>query len=1553
MAITRTVMVALSCLTAVGIGLIGSTQAAAQQPGVSATRSISPSSVPASGGTVKVTVNIVGSYGVGSVVETLPRAEGFEYVSGSVVPSDIAPTASGREVTFPLVGEQSFTYDVAVPASPGEHTFSGALTYGLDKTVAQIGETTVTVDAAPSITASATRSISPSSVPASGGTVKVTVNIVGSYGVGSVVETLPPAEGFEYVSGSVVPSDIAPTASGREVTFPLVGEQSFTYDVTVPASPGEHTFSGALTYGLDKTVAQIGETTVTVDAAPSITASATRSISPSSVPASGGTVKVTVNIVGSYGVGSVVETLPPAEGFEYVSGSVVPSDIAPTASGREVTFPLVGEQSFTYDVTVPASPGEHTFSGALTYGLDKTVAQIGETTVTVDAAPSITASATRSISPSSVPASGGTVKVTVNIVGSYGVGSVVETLPPAEGFEYVSGSVVPSDIAPTASGREVTFPLVGEQSFTYDVTVPASPGEHTFSGALTYGLDKTVAQIGETTVTVDAAPSITASATRSISPSSVPASGGTVKVTVNIVGSYGVGSVVETLPPAEGFEYVSGSVVPSDIAPTASGREVGSVVETLPPAEGFEYVSGSVVPSDIAPTASGREVTFPLVGEQSFTYDVTVPASPGEHTFSGALTYGLDKTVAQIGETTVTVDGAPSTTVSATRSISPSSVPASGGTVKVTVNIVGSYGVGSVVETLPPAEGFEYVSGSVVPSDIAPTASGREVTFPLVGEQSFTYDVTVPASPGEHTFFGALTYGLDKTVAQIGETTVTVDGAPSTTVSATRSISPSSVPASGGTVKVTVNIVGSYGVGSVVETLPPAEGFEYVSGSVVPSDIAPTASGREVTFPLVGEQSFTYDVTVPASPGEHTFFGALTYGLDKTEVPVGGSFRLRVGTVTPPPSSGGGDGASNRDPVFGEGGTAARSVAEDAVAGAPVGSAVTASDSDGDSIAYSLAGDDASLFAIDTGTGQISVAQGTALDFETRSSYSVSARASDGRNGQATIAVTIAVTNVEEAGTVSLSSANPEVGVTLTAMLEDPDGGVSDVSWSWERSMNLTTWMAIPESGSAAYTPTEADEGYHLRATAAYGDDHGPNKGAHGGASGVTVDVPSPATPSATRSFNQATVGPGGTVTVTIQAANYGQAGGVTETLPTGFSYLSSSLSASRVNENGQNVGFTLQGDTSFTYTVTASSTPNSYTFSGTLRDFDKTDHTVGGATRVTVRRPPTRVTVTVSTPTSVGGGDAGASNLAPVFREGGTAARSVAENAATHASVGSRVTASDNEGDRITYSLAGDDASLFVINTRTGQILVAQGTALDFETRSSYSVRARADDGHNGQATIAVTIAVTNVEEAGTVSLSSANPEVGVTLTAMLEDPDGGVSDVSWSWERSMNLTTWMAIPGSGSAAYTPTEADEGYHLRATAAYSDDHGPNKRAHMVSANLVPVAPEPTVTPTPEPTVTPTPEPTVTPTPEPTVTPTPEPMVTPTPEPMVTPTPEPMVTPTPEPTVTPTPEPMVTPTPVPGPEDDDGGFPIWAIVLLVVGVPALIGGGWYLLRRLRA
>ena len=67
-----------------------------------------------------------------------------------------------------------------------------------------------------------------------------------------------------------------------------------------------------------------------------------------------------------------------------------------------------------------------------------------------------------------------------------------------------------------------------------------------------------------------------------------------------------------------------------------------------------------------------------------------------------------------------------------------------------------------------------------------------------------------------------------------------------------------------------------------------------------------------------------------------------------------------------------------------------------------------------------------------------------------------------------------------------------------------------------------------------------------------------------------------------------------------------GPSGAVTETLPGGFSYVSSSLTdAGEVTEvDARTVRFTLQGaDKSFTYTVTASDMLGSHDFSGTLRD--------------------------------------------------------------------------------------------------------------------------------------------------------------------------------------------------------------------------------------------------------------------------------------------------------------------------------------------------------------
>ena len=101
-------------------------------------------------------------------------------------------------------------------------------------------------------------------------------------------------------------------------------------------------------------------------------------------------------------------------------------------------------------------------------------------------------------------------------------------------------------------------------------------------------------------------------------------------------------------------------------------------------------------------------------------------------------------------------------------------------------------------------------------------------------------------------------------------------------------------------------------------------------------------------------------------------------------------------------------------------------------------------------------------------------------------------------------------------------------------------------------------------------------------------------------------------TPSATRSFSSATVQPGASLTVTISVADYGGIGAVTETLPEGFTYVSSSGVTGNVQDSGA-IRFTLLGETSFEYTVTASSTAGEHTFMGTLRASDQNDHTVGG----------------------------------------------------------------------------------------------------------------------------------------------------------------------------------------------------------------------------------------------------------------------------------------------------------------------------------------------------
>ena len=72
----------------------------------------------------------------------------------------------------------------------------------------------------------------------------------------------------------------------------------------------------------------------------------------------------------------------------------------------------------------------------------------------------------------------------------------------------------------------------------------------------------------------------------------------------------------------------------------------------------------------------------------------------------------------------------------------------------------------------------------------------------------------------------------------------------------------------------------------------------------------------------------------------------------------------------------------------------------------------------------------------------------------------------------------------------------------------------------------------------------------------------------------LTITVGTPAARGVIRSFSPPSAAPGGVVVVTITASGYGGFGWVVETLPPGFSYVSSSLSDDSVTVNEQEVDF-------------------------------------------------------------------------------------------------------------------------------------------------------------------------------------------------------------------------------------------------------------------------------------------------------------------------------------------------------------------------------------------
>ena len=118
----------------------------------------------------------------------------------------------------------------------------------------------------------------------------------------------------------------------------------------------------------------------------------------------------------------------------------------------------------------------------------------------------------------------------------------------------------------------------------------------------------------------------------------------------------------------------------------------------------------------------------------------------------------------------------------------------------------------------------------------------------------------------------------------------------------------------------------------------------------------------------------------------------------------------------------------------------------------------------------------------------------------------------------------------------------------------------------------------------------------------------------------------------------------------------------------------------------------------------------------------------------------------------------------------------------------------------------------------------------------------------------ITVTVEVTNLEEPGKLFLSSYLPKPGSYLpkpgsevSAILSDPDGGITGATWRWEESQDKSWWTDIPGATSASFTPSTNLVGSYLRTSVTYTDGQGPGKNASRVSVNTVRDLPRPTMT----------------------------------------------------------------------------------------------------------
>ena len=501
---------------------------------------------------------------------------------------------------------------------------------------------------------------------------------------------------------------------------------------------------------------------------------------------------------------------------------------------------------------------------------------------------------------------------------------------------------------------------------------------------------------------------------------------------------------------------------------------------------------------------------------------------------------------------------------------------------------------------------------------------------------------------------------------------------------------------------------------------------------------------------------------------------------------------------------------ANQAPAFSES-SPARSVAENTPAGQDIEYPVSATDSDGGTLAYSLEGADAASFDIVSSSGQLRTRAGVSYNYEADDSYSVRVRVEDGQGGNATTEVTISVEDVDEppgrpgAPTVTASTLN-SLTVRWTAPANSgPALSDYEVQYRAGRSGDFTPWFHSGTGTATTITGLITGTAYEVQVRARNAEGDSPwSPSVEGRTTANQAPTFSETSPTRRLAENtpsgrdighpvRATDSDGGTLAYSLEgpdAASFdilSSSGQLRTRSGASYNYEEDDSYLVRVRaDDGQGGSAAIEVPINVTDdyeppgrpaapTVTAS-TLNSLSVSWTapantgpdISDYD-VQYRAGGsggfvvwahngtspAATITGLVPGLAYEVQVRAANDEGTGEWSPSgrgrttaNQAPVFSEGSRATRSVAENTPSGGDIGGPVSATDGDGGTLTYSLEGPDAASFDIVSSSGQLRIRQGVSYDYEVDGSYSARVRAEDGQGGSATTEVTIILSDVHE-------------------------------------------------------------------------------------------------------------------------------------------------------------------------------------------------------------